>query len=158
MDRRVEERIRVLAGQVAGELGFHVVDVRLVGQGRRISLKVFIDKEGGVTLDDCETFSRSLEGLMDVEDPIRGPYSLEVSSPGIDRPLKTLEDFRKNLGKLLRVVTRGMIDKQSFFLGRLQEVREGSVVLSLSGKKDSTKEIEIPFAMIAKAQIEIEVG
>lgn len=142
---------------MAEELGFNLVDVSLHGQGKRTMLRVTIDRDGGVSLDDCEHFSRGCVGLMDVEDPIVGPYTLEVSSPGLDRPLKTPDDFKRNVGKLLRVVTKEKINNQSFFLGRLTKVSDGSVTLSLTGKKRTTVEIDIPFDMISKAQIEIEV-
>jgi len=157
MAGHVEQKIREIAGQLADELGFDLVEAHFYGQGRRGVLKVAIDREGGVTLDDCELFSRRLGGLLDVEDPLAGPYTMEISSPGLDRPLKSADDFRKKVGKVLRIVTREKIDDESFFVGRLMEVRETSVVLSVRRKKNVDVEIEIPFDRISRAQMEIEV-
>ena len=157
MAGHVEQKIREIAGQVAEELGVDLVEAHFYGQGRRGILRVAIDREGGVTLDDCELFSRRLEGLLDVEDPLAGPYTMEVSSPGIDRPLKSPDDFRKKIGKVLRIVTREKIDDESFFVGRLLEVRDASLILSLRRKKNVDVEIEIPFDRISRAQMEIEV-
>jgi len=157
MAGHVEQKIREIAGQLAEELGFDLVEAHFYGQGRRGVLKVAIDREGGVTLDDCELFSRRLGGLLDVEDPLAGPYTMEVSSPGLDRPLKSADDFRKKVGKVLRIVTREKIDDESFFVGRLMEVRETSVVLSVRRKKNVDVEIEIPLDRISRAQMEIEV-
>ncbi len=154
MDRNGEEKIRSLAAQVAGDFGYELVDVTLHGRGRRALLRVTIDKEGGVTLNDCEFFSRRLEALLDVEDPIAGPYTLEVSSPGLDRPLRDLNDLRRNIGKLVRVVTKEQIDNQSFFLGRLEGVHDDAIRLSLSEGK---KEIVIPYRNVSKAKLEIEL-
>lgn len=117
-------------------------------------LKVVIDKEGGVTLGDCETFSRRLEALLDVEDPIQGPYNLEVSSPGLDRPLRSLGDFEKHVGKLIRVTTREKIDNQTFFIGRLLGLRDDVITLLTA---EVSKEVSIPFADISKANLEIEL-
>ncbi len=155
MDKSVEDKIRSLAGRVADDYGFELFDVTLLGRGKRAFLRVSIDKEGGVTLSDCETFSRRLEALMDVEDPISGPYTLEVSSPGLDRPLKDISDFRKNIGKLIRIVTKENIDNQSFFMGRLEGVNGESVRLVLSdGRK---REVSIPIHSVSKARLEVEL-
>lgn len=155
MDKSVEDRIRSLAGRVADDHGYEVFGITLLGRGRRTFLRVAIDKEGGVTLDDCETFSRGLEALLDVEDPIAGSYTLEVSSPGLDRPLKDVSDFTKNVGRLVRIVTKEDIDNQSFFLGRLEEVEGDVIRLSLSG--GSKGEVSIPFSNVSKARLEVEL-
>ncbi len=155
MDKTLEDKIRSLAERVAEDYNYEVVDITLLGRGKRTFLRISIDKEGGVTLDDCETFSRSLGALLDVEDPIAGPYTLEVSSPGLDRPLKTCGDFKKNIGKLIRIVTNENIDNQSFFLGRLEGVDGDVLRLLLSdGKK---REVSIPLHMVSKARLEIEL-
>jgi ribosome maturation factor RimP len=154
MDRNVEEAVRDLALQVAGEYGYEVVDVNLLGRGKRILLRVFLDKEGGVTLNDCEIFSRRLESLLDVEDPIAGPYTLEVSSPGLDRPLKSLNDFAKNVGKLVRIVTRDNIQNRSFFIGRLKGVSGDAIRLSI---QDGEEEVVLPLDVITRAKLEIEL-
>lgn len=154
MDKILEEKIREMAMQVAGDLSYRFVDLSLAGRGRTALLRISIDKEGGVTLDDCEAFSRTFSAVMDVEDPIAGPYTLEVSSPGLDRPLKNTEDFSKSIGKLVRLVTKEKIGDQSFFVGRLLAIQGDSVQLLISGGK---KEILIPFDKISKARLEIEI-
>lgn len=154
MDRNGEQKIRSLAGQIAGEFGFELFDVALHGKGRRVLLRVMIDKDSGVTLNDCETFSRRFEALLDVEDVVGGPYTLEVSSPGLDRPLKDLGDFRKYIGKLVRIVTKEQIDNQSFFLGRIEGVHDDTIRISLFEGK---KEIVIPYGSISRARLEIEL-
>ena len=152
MHKNIEEQIRSLAADVANDCGYELFDVSLSGVGKRTFLRVFIDKEGGVTLDDCEVFSRRLEALLDVEDPMAGPYTLEVSSPGLDRPLKNLDDFKRNVGRMVRVVTKESIENQSFFIGRLEGVDGDSLRLSLSGGK---KEVAIPLSSVSKARLEI---
>ncbi|MCL5023822.1 MAG: ribosome maturation factor RimP [Nitrospirae bacterium] len=150
----VEDSVRALAAQTADECGCELVEIHLSGRGKRRLLRAVIDKEGGVTLGDCESFSKSLSALLDVEDPIAGPYTLEVSSPGLDRPLKSTEDFRKSIGKLVRIVTREKIGNRTFFVGRLLGVSDETLRLSPG---DDGEDIFIPITMIAKARLEIEL-
>lgn len=149
---KVEDRVMELARQVAVGHGVTAEDVQLLGRGRRTLLRVTIDKEGGVTLDDCEAFSRDIEALLDVEDPMGGPYTLEVSSPGLDRPLRNINDFRKNTGKLARVITRQKIDNQSFFVGRIVGVDDERVRLLVGDR-----EVEILLMDISRARLEVEM-
>lgn len=148
----IKKKISELANSTADEYGVQVVDVELAGSLRRPTVRVFIDKENGVTLDDCEKFSRALAAILDVEDPIQTSYILEVSSPGLDRPLKAVEDFEGNIGKLVRIITKESINKQNFFVGRIMEVKNDKVRLSI----DNKIEIDIPFDQISKARLEIE--
>ncbi len=149
----VREKIRGVAAPLADEQGVSIEGVELAGNLRRLTVRVFIDKEGGVTLEDCERFSRSLSVVLDVEDFIRSSYVLEVSSPGLDRPLKSVRDFEKSIGKLARVVTRESIEKQNFFVGRISGVREETIMLMVDGKG----EIAIPYDFISRARLEIEI-
>jgi ribosome maturation factor RimP len=96
--------------------------------------------------------SKDLGALLDVEDPIGGPYTLEVSSPGLDRPLRNLGDFRKNKGKMARVITKQKVNGQSFFVGRISEVDDETVVLDVGGKK-----VEIFLNNISRARLEVEI-
>jgi ribosome maturation factor RimP len=153
----VGDKIRGLAVETAGELGVELVDVGLFKRGRRHLLRITIDREGGITLDDCEAISRRLEALLDVEDPIPGPYVLEVTSPGLDRPLKSPRDFQRQKGRLLRIVTKEKIGNQSFFVGRLKKADDEGITIVLSGKKGAAEEIEIAYRMISKANLEIEI-
>ena len=149
----IKGKIASLANSLSGEYGVEVVDIEMAGSLRKPTLRIFIDKEGGVTLDDCEKFSRGMSAVLDVEDPMRSPYVLEVSSPGLDRPLKRLKDFEASVGKLARVVTRESIDKQNFFVGRIAGVRDNTIFLSM--KNDM--EVTIPFELVSKARLEIEL-
>ncbi len=108
-----------LARQVADDQRVEVLEVRLLGRGKGALLRVTIDRSGGVTLDDCERFSRSLGLLLDAEDSLQGPYNLEVSSPGLDRPLTVLKDFERHKGKLVRIITKNKIDNQNFFQAKI---------------------------------------
>ena len=149
----IKGKIAALAESVAGEYGVLVVDIEIAGSLRRPTLRLFIEKSGGVTLEDCERVSRAMSAVLDVEDPIKSPYVLEVSSPGLDRPLKRLKDFESSVGKLARIITRESIDKQNFFVGRITEVRDTTIILTM--KNDS--KMTIPFEQIAKARLEIEL-
>jgi ribosome maturation factor RimP len=149
----IKGKIAVLANSLAGEFGVEVVDVEMAGNLRRPTVRIFIDKEGGVTLDDCEKFSRGMSAVLDVEDPMRSPYVLEVSSPGLDRPLKRLKDFEASVGKLARVITRESIDKQNFFVGRIDRVSGNMIFLTM--KNDA--EVTIPFELVSRARLEIEL-
>ncbi|MDA8239107.1 MAG: ribosome maturation factor RimP [Nitrospiraceae bacterium] len=149
----IKGKITALAESVAGEYGVVVVDMEIAGNMRRPTLRIFIEKSGGVTLEDCERVSRAMSAVLDVEDPIKSPYVLEVSSPGLDRPLKRLKDFEASVGKLARIITRESIDKQNFFVGRITEVRDTTIILTM---KNNTK-MTIPVEQIAKARLEIEL-
>jgi ribosome maturation factor RimP len=149
----IKGKIAGLAGSVAAEYGVEVVDIEFVGSMRRPTVRIFIDKTGGVTLDDCERFSRAVSGVLDVEDPIGSSYVLEVSSPGLDRALKRARDFEMSVGKLARIITKESIGKQNFFVGRITEVQDNIIKLTM---KDN-EVIEIPFAQVSKARLEIEL-
>jgi ribosome maturation factor RimP len=148
----IKKRISDLAGATAGQYDVQVVDIELAGSVRRPTVKIFIDREGGVTLEDCERFSRAMSAVLDVEDPIATPYVLEVSSPGLDRPLKALRDFEASVGKLARVITNEAIGKQTFFIGRIMSIKGSMIRLRL----ENEEEIEIPYENVSKARLEIE--
>ncbi|MDH4232939.1 MAG: ribosome maturation factor RimP, partial [Nitrospirota bacterium] len=144
----IKKKITDLADSVAGQNAVDIVDVEFSGSSRKPFIRIFIDKENGVTLEDCEKFSRALSALLDVEDPIPSAYVLEVSSPGLDRPLKQLRDFERSKGKLVRIITREMIEKQNIFRGRITRVEGDAITLFFDDK-----EIEIPFEQISKARL-----
>ena len=114
-------------------------------------LRVFIDKDGGVNLDDCANISREIGTVLDVEDQIPYEYTLEVSSPGLDRALKKPEDFRKVIGKTARVVTSSPIDDQTFFVGVISEAGDTGLVMLLP--KD--KKVTMQYADISQARLEV---
>lgn len=154
----IGEKLKKLAEEATVGLGVRVVKVELKGKGRRMLLRVTIDKDPGVTLEDCASVSRQLSAVLDVEDIIQGTYNLEVTSPGINRLLESKDDFLKNLGKLVRVVTKEKIGKQSYFLGRLSGVEEDFITIVVEGKTvEASKTVEIPLDKISRANVEIEI-
>ena len=148
----IKRKITELAVSAATQYAFEIVDVELAGSSRKLLIRIFIDKENGVTLDDCGRFSRAVSALLDVEDPVPMAYVLEVSSPGLDRPLKALKDFERSIGKLVRIITKTRIEEQNVFAGRLTRVEGENITLSFDDK-----EIDIPFDQISKARLEIEL-
>lgn len=155
MDRAVlVDKVKQIAEPMLQSLGLELVEVEYAGSERGGTLRVFIDKQAGVTLDDCEKVSRYLGQALDVDDPIPHRYTFEVSSPGLDRPLRKRDDFVRSIGKKVKVKTSAPIDNQKVFTGRLADFNEERVTLHLEGGKG--KEIEIPFDQIAQARLEVE--
>ena len=147
-----KEKLDALAGEVGENLGYEVDDLELLGGAGRTLLRITIDKSGGVTMDDCASFSRDLSALLDVENPIKGRFTLEVSSPGLDRLLKKPRHYEKNLGKLVKVVPREKVAGRNFLVGRLLEADENAIRLSVDDE-----EVEIPLAQVKKARLELEI-
>jgi len=149
----IKKRVAGLAETVAGEYGVEIYDVEIAGSLRRPLVRIYIEREGGVTLDDCERFSRAMSALLDVEDPVPSSYTLEVSSPGMDRPLKRPRDFERSVGKLARLTLSEPVDGQTFLIGRINEV-QGGVITLLLGKD---RVVAVQMGKIAKARLEIEI-
>lgn len=146
------ERVQEIASPILDSMGLELIEVVYSGSGRRGLLRVFIDKEGGVTLEDCERVSEFLSRALDVADPIPISYTLEVSSPGLDRPLKRQHDFVRSVGKLVKIKTTEPIDHQWSIVGRLLNVGEAGVQLIVGAERI----LEIPFEKISAARLEVE--
>ncbi len=144
-------KVKALAEEVLQTTDLSLEDIELLGSPGRLILRVTIDSPRGVSINDCERISRQLEALLDIEDPIPGSYTLEVSSPGLDRPLKKIEDFVRFSGRLVRVSTTEKIANQTFFVGRIRAVEADNVVLEVRGKL-----VKIPYGVIKKANLEVE--
>ncbi|HHX77128.1 MAG TPA: ribosome maturation factor RimP [Firmicutes bacterium] len=127
---------------------YELVDVEFVKERGRKVLRVTIDKEGGITLADCEKISRSLGDYLDQKDPIDASYNLEVSSPGIERPLKKEADFERFSGRRIKVTTYAPVGARKNFTGTLLGLEERNVILA--GEEDR---YVIPFELIAKAHL-----
>lgn len=155
MNTIIKGKIYELANQIAEDGALELVNVDMLAMGKKTLLRVVVDKERGVTIGDCERTSRGLEALLDAEELIKGTYLLEVSSPGLDRPLIKQKDFEKNRGKLARVITTEKIVNQTFLIGRIVDVGEDWVRLRLR-KKEKSEDIFIPIDKISKARLEIE--
>ncbi len=149
----VEERVREIAERVAVERGLELVHVEMAGAGRSRALRVFIDKPEGVTHEDCSEVSLHLGTILDVEDFIHEPYTLEVSSPGLERGLYRREDYERFAGKLAKIKTRDAINGQRNFRGRIETLDGDEVEF-----EDKTSgRVRIPFPSIVKANLEIDV-
>ena len=136
-DRRLslQNRITELAEQVSASIGLEVILVEIKGDDHRSIVRVFIDQPSGVTLDDCERFSKRFSIALDVEDWIPFTYTLEVSSPGINRPLVKEADFQRYCGKDAKVRTRLPLAGQSNFKGKIMSVAEGQITLEIAPGK-----------------------
>lgn len=114
-------------------MGYELWGCEYHGRGRRALVRVYIDKPDGVTLDDCKRVSHQLSGLLDVEDPVRGSYTLEVSSPGLDRPLLRPEHFERCAGQEVRVRLTQPVDGRRNFTGELKGLDAGQVLVEQDG-------------------------
>ena len=143
--------VRLLEGPLEG-MGYEVVRVRLSGGGHGRTLQVMVERadRAGMTVDDCAEVSRTASALLDVEDPIEGAYSLEVSSPGIDRPLTRPADFERFAGCEAKLETKSPIDGRRRFRGRLLGLSDGRVRIALA---DVGGEAEVRFEDIDKAKL-----
>ena len=150
----LETRITELAEQVAASMGMEVVLVEIKGDGNRSIVRTFIDQPGGITLDDCERFSKRFSVSLDVEDWIPFSYVLEVSSPGVNRPLVKEADFQRFCGKNAKVRTRSHIAGQRNFKGKIVGVTEGRLELEVA----PGKQVEIALTDIEKANLMAELS
>jgi len=129
-------------------LGLQLWGVELLQQGRYSLLRIYIEREEGVTIDDCEKVSRQVSALLDVEDPIAGEYTLEVSSPGVDRPLFSIEQYEQYVGSEVNLKLRQPLDGRRKFKGQIIKVSEGVVGLLVEGT-----EYDLEFSDIESASI-----
>lgn len=154
------EQLTTIIEPILQGFGLELVDLEYRHEGRDWFLRIFIDKPGGVTLDDCAEASREVGAVLEVEDLIRTAYRLEVSSPGLDRPLKKFEDYRRFAGRLVKVKTFESLDPdqrghaRKTFSGILVGVEGDCVRIEQQDKKGGL--VEIPFAGIAKGNLEFE--
>ena len=150
--------IEALIMPILTDLGMELVDLEFKREGHSWFLRLFIDKPGGVTLDDCAEVSREVSALLEVEDPIEAPYRLEVSSPGIDRPLKKPADFDRFAGQLVKIKTRKLLDpdvrghQRKTFVGELGGLDGTLVRLRQTDRRGG--EISIALAEIDRANLE----
>ncbi len=150
-ENNTEKKITELFLPIVGEKGFELADVEFVKEGPNWYLRVYIDKEGGITIDDCEMVSRTLEKKMDEADPIQQAYILEVSSPGIDRPLKKPEDFVKYAGEIVDIKLYKPLEGSKEFQGELKGM-ENKIITILNEKGQ-----ELQFAQKDVASIRLAV-
>jgi ribosome maturation factor RimP len=167
------ERVREIADRVAASSGLEVLDIEFLGGGKARMLRVFLDKPAagndplaGVTHGDCANFSREFGTILDVEDVMPGSYTLEVSSPGLDRKLVTPADFTRFTGSRLKLTTRQPVNSNRHFEGRLESFQDGRLTLDLSVASHKSRKkmgdaagqkIEIDFANVEKANLVPEI-
>ena len=171
------DRIREIAERLAASSGLEVVEVEFLGGGKARMLRVFLDKPAagadplagvahGVTHEDCATFSREFGTILDVEDVMPGSYTLEVSSPGLDRKLTKPADFTRFTGSRMKLTTRQPVGNNRHFEGRLESFKDGRLTLDLSVASHKSRKkmgeaagekIEIEFANVEKANLVPEI-
>jgi len=145
------QRVTSLAKPVIDGAGIELVEIELTGRYGNYILRILIEKPGGVTIDDCVAVNRELSCLLDVDDPIPSRYTLEVSSPGLDRPFKTERDYERALGKWIKVSYANGHGKPVTCLGRLSGIEDGLVEI------DRGEECQrIPISTILKAHRELD--
>ena len=167
------ERVREIADRVAASRGLEIVDLEFLGGGKARMLRVFLDKSAagtdplaGVTHEDCAKFSREFGTILDVEDVMPGAYTLEVSSPGLDRKLVKAADFARFTGSRVKLTTRQPVNNNRHFEGRLEKLQDGRLTLDLSVASHKSRKkmgeaagqkIEIEFANVEKANLVPEI-
>ena len=167
------ERVREIAERVASSSGLEIVEIEFLGGGKARMLRVFLDKASagtdplaGVTHEDCANFSREFGTILDVEDVMPGSYTLEVSSPGLDRRLIKAADFTRFTGSRLKLTTWQPVDNNRHFEGRLESFKDDHLTLDLSVASHKSRKkmgaaagekIEIAFANVEKANLVPEI-
>ena len=155
-------QVRAIAGRVAASYGLEIFDVQFRREAPGMVLRVQIDRPGPgataeecVSVEDCANVSRDLSAIFDVEDVVPGAYTLEVSSPGLDRPLTRPDDYRRFAGRRAKLVMREAVDGQTFFKGTLGGVEEGHVLVVLIEAEDRRTH-RVPLTVITRANLEVE--
>lgn len=126
-----EEKAEEFAEPLAAEMGFELVDVEFVKEGREDYLRIYIDKPGGINITDCETFSRAMNEILDREEFIDIPYIFEVSSPGLTRPLKKEKDYAKSIGKLIDIKLYKAVEGLKEYTGVLKEYDKDNITIEV---------------------------
>lgn len=153
MKEAILSKVREIAERVGGSEGLEIVDIQLAGGGGRRLLRIYIDKPSGVTHEDCENLSHQVGTILDVEDVMPGgSYTLEVSSPGVERPLSRAQDFEKFRGRKAKIVLREPWERSRYWEGVLAGFSDGVVTLELSPGKRVSLELE----RIQKANLKFE--
>ncbi len=135
MANKIEELTIKLAQPILDRNGFELIDCEYVKIGQEYTLTLYIDKPGGIMLDDCELVSRELDALLDNADPIENEYILSVSSPGLDRALKTEKDFQRNMGKKIFIKTYRAVDKKKEHIAVLKAYDDDTVTVEMDKKE-----------------------
>ena len=159
------DQIHAIVERVAASSGLEVVEIELRGGGKSRMLRIFIDKPGGVTHEDCASVSREVSTIFDVEDALPGgAYTLEVSSPGLDRKLFRAADFERFQGSRVKLTTREPVNGNRHFEGRLEHFEDGRLTLDITEarkkfrpKEGTAEKLEIELANVEKANLVPEI-
>ena len=153
MNQLIDERIRGIAARAVGENNLELVHTQIVGASKSLTVRVFIDKQGGVTHEDCSSVSRQMDAVLDAEDFIPGNYTLEVSSPGLERELYSLKDFEKFVGNLAKIKTSEAVEGQKNFRGRIVGIQDDVIIFEDKSKGT----VRLIYAAVVKANLEIDL-
>lgn len=145
---KLVQEIETIISPVLIDMGVELVDIQYLKEGGRWILRIFIDQPGGVGLEDCQRVSERIDPLLDEKDPIPQSYYLEVSSPGLDRPLKKLADYERFTGSEVNVTTYGPVHGKRKFKGRLIAASSHAIILESGGNN-----VELPMEQIASARL-----
>ena len=145
----LEQRVMGLLEPTVTALGYELLGVEYLAQGKHSRLRVYIDSPGGIGLEDCEVVSHQVSGVLDVDDPIQGQYSLEVSSPGLDRPLFRQDHFARFVGGKVKLRLSRPREGQRNFHGRIDAVKDGEVYISM----DDGSQLAVSIQDIEKANL-----
>ncbi|WP_188205843.1 ribosome maturation factor RimP [Alkalibacillus aidingensis] len=154
MSRKIVDLTEDLAQPIVEQMNLELVDVEFVKEGKNHFLRVYVDKEGGVDIEDCEKVSEQLSEKLDEKDPIESAYFLEVSSPGVERKLKKRADFERFVGSHAYVKTYEPIDGDKEFYGDIKSFENDELTLTIK-IKTREKEVVIPYSKIAKAHLAV---
>jgi ribosome maturation factor RimP len=148
------DAVRAVAERVTSALGYELVDVEMARAKGGHLVRLYVDKPGGIGLDELKSVSDEVSAILDVEDPIASSYILEVSSPGLDRPLKTFADYERFVGRLAKLSSYELVDGRRHWTGRLEAAAEGIVSIRL--EKEGGALARIPFEKLAHGRLEVE--
>lgn len=141
--KNIKGKVAEVATEICQDLGYELVDVEFKKGAKHNLISIFIYKEDGIVLDDCESVSRKIDEILDKDEDLTDPYYLEVSSPGLDRPIKTKDDYRRNLGKEVEVKLYAPIDGKKQFEGFLTSYDDESVLIKMEDGDMTFKQKDI---------------
>ncbi len=148
MARQAPVSLQKLIEPAIAVLGYELVGTEYLPQGKHSLLRIYIDTPDGITVEDCERVSHQVSGLLDVEDSIQGQYTLEVSSPGLDRPLFKIEHFDRFIGQQIKVRLKLPLSGQRNFTGKLLGTCDGAVLMQVEmGEKSGEEALELVFPL-----------
>ncbi len=147
---RIQQQLVEMFAPTISAMGYELLGIEYISQGKHSVLRLFIDSDEGIKLEDCEQVSRQVSGILDVEDPIHGEYSLEVSSPGTERPLFTVAHYEQFIGQPVFLRFHGMVEKRRKLKGRIVAVEDNKITIS---ELDTELEFVIDIDDIDKAHL-----